>query len=103
MIQVTQGENFTLTCKFLKNINQPVDLTGWTIKSAIRVNSDSGNVLLEGTINIGSNGVFTTSFDQTTTILPEGKFVVSIRIEASTGSPRFTLNEPILVKKDQNW
>jgi hypothetical protein len=101
MIKVTSGDDFIVTCRFKKN-NQLVDLSTWDIKAAIRVNSDSGAVLLTGTINNISNGTFTASFSQQTKPLKEGQYVLSVRLHSQTG-PTNTVNQPILIVKDQNW
>jgi hypothetical protein len=100
MIKVTSGDDFIVTCRFKKN-NQLVDLSTWEIKAAIRVNSDSGAALLQGQINNISNGTFTASFSQETP-LKEGQYVLSVRLHNELG-PTNTVNQPILIIKDQNW
>ena len=105
MLRIVRGEQVALTTTLRRN-RQPVDISAWDIKAAVRRAANQTQAIVECAVTllplvgVGAFRISLTS-EQTSLISP-GEYILSVRLAQPGGMIR-TVNQRILVNADDNW
>jgi hypothetical protein len=103
MLRIVRGEEVALTTTLRRN-RQPVNISTWDIKAAIRRTANQPTAVAECTVSLlPQQGTFRLSLSSEVTadILP-GEYILSVRLHQPSGMIR-TVNQRIAVNEDDNW
>lgn len=103
MLRIVRGEEIALTTTLRRN-RQPVNISTWDIKAAIRRSVNQSTAIAECTVTLlPQQGTFRISLSAAASAeIQPGEYTLSVRLHQPSGMIR-TVNQRIVINEDDNW